>query len=330
MAIEKFKTIAYRKDTLDIIAHAQEITEEYKRRGFTLTLRQLYYQFVSRDLLANKQSNYKRLGSIIDDARQTGHLDWSTIEDRTRNLKSPSTWESAESILRAVADQYQENPWKKQKFWPEVWIEKDALIGVIEPVCSEFRVPYFACRGYASQSEIYGAGKRFADLYRQGYQPIVFYLGDHDPSGMHMPLDVGGRISLFSGRDIEVRRLALNRDQIDEYSPPPNPAKETDSRFEGYAAEHGDESWELDALDPDVISDLIRSEIDGVRDEDLWNETIQEEEANKKGLTGTYLNFDRVKLYLEHRSTFLDISEIEPENVSDLDDVLDIIDDRTS
>lgn len=331
MAIERFKTVAYRKDTMEIIRQAQEITADYRARGYVLTLRQLYYQFVARDLLENKQKNYKRLGSIIDDARQTGHLDWETIEDRTRNLKSPSTWTSPESILRAVADQYMENPWLKQEVWPEVWIEKDALVGVIEPVCDELRVPFFACRGYASQSEMYGAAKRFERLRRQGYRPMVLYLGDHDPSGMHMGVNAGERLELFSRGDVEVKRIALNRDQIDQYDPPPNPAKETDSRFEAYAAEHGDESWELDALDPDVISELIRDEIAAITDQDKWDECIANENENSTGLKGVHDHFDRVKLYLKHRSDFLDLTDFQPElldQFEDLDALLDEIAER--
>ena len=163
MAIDQFIDKKFQAKTLAVIEQAAQITEDYKRRGFTLTLRQLYYQFVQRNLIENKLSEYKRLGSIIDDARQAGLIDWSTIEDRTRNVEHPNVWASAESILQAVARQYKENPWLNQEYWPEVWIEKDALVGVIEGVCTEFRVPYFACRGYASQSEIYAAGKRLAE-----------------------------------------------------------------------------------------------------------------------------------------------------------------------
>ncbi len=301
MAIEKFIEKKFQSKTLEIIEHAAEITEDYKRRGFVLTLRQLYYQFVQRNLLPNKQSEYKRLGSIVDDARQAGLLDWSTIEDRTRNVKKPSVWASPESILRAVAEQYQEDPWRNQEYRPEVWIEKDALMGVIEGVCEELRVPYFACRGYASQSEIYAAGKRFQEQRRKGFKPIVFYLGDHDPSGIHMPQDVAGRLQLFSRNYVEVRRLALNMEQIEEYNPPPNPAKDTDSRFEGYQEEFGDDSWELDALDPDVINDLIRDALDDIIDRAQWDLDIEKEVENQKGLQGTHDHFDRVKTYLKFR-----------------------------
>lgn len=331
MAIEKFKDIAYRRDTMNIIRHAQQIADDFKARGFVLTVRQMFYQFVSKDLLPNSQSQYKRLASIIDDARQTGHLDWSMIEDRTRNLKSPSTWDSPEQILRAVADQYMENPWKHQEIWPEVWIEKDALVGVIEGVCNEYRVPFFACRGYASQSEIYDAAKRFQRIRRTGKRPVVFYLGDHDPSGMHMPMNVAERLELFSHGDVEVRRLALNMDQIDQYDPPPNPAKESDSRFESYAAEHGDSSWELDALDPDVIAQLIREEIEDSMDEEKWNDCMAAERDNSTGLQGIKDHFDRVKLYLKHRSDFLDLTDWQPElldQFEDLDALLDEIAER--
>jgi len=299
MAIEKFIDKNFQQKTLDIIQHAVEITTDYQRRGFTLTLRQLYYQFVARDILPNKQSEYKRLGTIIDEARQAGLIDWSTIEDRTRNVKYPSAWSSPAEILRVVADQYKENPWLKQRYRPEVWIEKDALMGVIESICEDLRVPYFACRGYASQSEIYAAGKRFQAQRRAGFRPVVFYLGDHDPSGIHMPNDAATRLELFSRGFVEVRRLALNMDQIEEYNPPPNPAKDTDSRFTRYEEEFGSESWELDALDPEVLQDLIQEELINVRDEDAWEASMDEEQENRESLVAAYENWDAVKRYLD-------------------------------
>lgn len=323
MPIEKFINKKFQAKTMEVIRHAQEITSSMKERGYTLTLRQLFYQFVSRDLLPNKQSEYKRLGSIVDDARQAGLLDWSTIEDRTRNVNVPSTWASPESILDAVARQYQENPWRNQRTRPEVWIEKDALVGVIEGVCEEFRVPYFACRGYASQSEIYAAGKRFQNLRRQGFRPVVLYLGDHDPSGMHMPEDAASRLELFSRGTVKVTRLALTMDQIQEYNPPPNPAKDTDSRFEGYADIYGDESWELDALDPDVINQLIRDELETLIDNrDQWDKDIATEEENKAGLQGTYDNFEGVKRYLKYKDGRADFEHMVEAGIETIEDAL--------
>lgn len=328
MAYEKFIDKNFQAPTLEIIEHARKITEDYKARGFTLTLRQLFYQFVARDLLPNKQAQYKRLGSIVDDARQAGLLDWSTIEDRTRNVERPNVWTSPEAIIRAVAEQYQEDPWCGQKYRPEVWIEKDALVGVVEPVCERFKVPYFACRGYTSQSEAYAAGKRFQAYRRQGFTPIVLHLGDHDPSGLHMTVDNGNRLALFAGGHVEVRRLALNMDQIEQYDPPPNPAKETDSRFEGYAAEHGDSSWELDALDPDVIDQLIEEALRELIDQDAWDEAEAREERNKEGLEKASENWSRVALYLKHRTHYLSLEDYVEAGPTDLDELIDEMDAR--
>jgi hypothetical protein len=162
----------------------------------------------------------------------------------------------------------------------EVWIEKDALIGVIDGVCRELDVPFFSCRGYVSDSEMWTAAYNRMD---KGEQTIVLHLGDHDPSGIDMTRDIRERLDLFSMEaDIEVRRIALTMDQIDELKPPPNPAKITDSRFEGYAAEYGDESWELDALEPQYIADLIQTAVFGERDVDLWDAAYQEQETERQ------------------------------------------------
>ena len=164
------------------------------------------------------------------------------------------------------------------------WIEKDALIGVIENVCKELDIAYFSCRGYTSQSEMWSAAMRL-QRYRKGRQkPLVLHLGDHDPSGKDMTRDITDRLSEFSEGTIEVRRLALNMSQITQYHPPPNPAKITDSRAAGYIAEFGGESWELDALEPAVIATLIRDAVFTVRDVDKWVAQQLEEDTQKAQL----------------------------------------------
>lgn len=302
---EKFVNIAFREGSLAVIGQANQIIQDYQRRGFTLTLRQLYYQFVSRDLIPNKQTEYKRLGKIINDGRMAGLIDWSAIEDRTRNVRKPSAWASPGAIIDAVADQYQEDLWKNQQHYVEVWIEKDALVGVIEGICEALRVPYFACRGYASQSELYDAGKRLTKMSRGGpgfgRSPVILHLGDHDPSGLDMTRDVGDRLNTFyEGRgSVDVRRLALNMDQIEKYDPPPNPAKDTDARFQNYQEEFGDSSWELDALDPDVIAALISEEIDGLIDHEAFDAAKAREEKNKKLLGLVSQNWGEVADWTE-------------------------------
>jgi hypothetical protein len=298
MPAEAFIDRNFRGSSRIIIDAANAIISDYQQQGFTLTLRQLYYQFVSRDLIANKQSEYKRLGSIINDARLAGEIDWDAIEDRTRNRSVPPSWSSPQQIMQIVAEQYQEDPWRDQRWSPEVWIEKDALIGVVEPVCNRNRVPYFACRGYTSQSEAYAAGKRFAAARRRGKRPIVLHLGDHDPSGLDMTRDNAERLKMFAGQEVQVRRLALNMDQIQLYRPPPNPAKDTDIRFEKYQEEHGDESWELDALEPTVIDRLIQDELDTLIHREKWDEAMAAEEERKSVLAAMSDRYDDIVDFL--------------------------------
>lgn len=295
MSTEKFIDRKFSAGSLRIIEKANEILAEYETQGLVLTLRQVYYQFVARGLMPNKQTEYKRLGSILSDARLAGLVDWSMMEDRTRYLRRVSAWEDPSSIVEAVAEQYKEDLWAKQKYRPEVWIEKDALVGVIERPCDDMRVPYFACRGYASQSAQYEAGQRFRRYLRNGQTPVVFHFGDHDPSGMDMTRDNTDRLSMFSLRGVSVRRLALNFDQIEQYNPPPNPAKETDSRSGGYIAEFGSESWELDALEPTVIGDLIRNNINALIDRPRWVMAQAKEESNRAALKRVSDRWDDVR-----------------------------------
>ncbi|MCB5201676.1 hypothetical protein LH464_04185 [Neorhizobium sp. T786] len=291
---ERFIQKRFNRSSVKIIEQANGIIAAYQAQGFTLTLRQLYYQFVSRDIIPNKQSEYKRLGSIINDARLAGLVDWNSIEDRTRNVRGVSTWEDPAEVIRSALHSYREDLWRTQSFRPEVWIEKDALVGVVEPVCRRWRVDYFACRGYSSQSEQYSAGKRFAAMRGEGIRPVVLHLGDHDPSGVDMTRDNRDRLAMFARQGVTVKRLALNMDQIEQYDPPPNPAKETDSRAAGYIEEYGDSSWELDALEPTVIDALIEAAITKDLDRQAWDHAKTEEEERKDLLQATSDNWDDV------------------------------------
>jgi hypothetical protein len=295
---EQFINRNFSPASQQVIDAANGIIREYQQAGFTLTLRQLYYQFVSRDMLANKQSEYKRLGSIINDGRLAGEIDWDAIEDRTRHLREYSTFDSPADAARETAKQYLENLWDAQPTYAEVWIEKDALLGVIEPVCGRWRLPHFACRGYASQSELYVAGKRLAERVDRGQSVVIFHLGDHDPSGIDMTRDNRDRLHLFAAgqpyegdeldeaytEQIEVVRLALNMDQVRQYNPPPNPAKDTDGRAAGYKDLYGSSSWELDALDPKVIDKIIDGAVRSIVDPDRWDDSVAAEKANRRKL----------------------------------------------
>ena len=270
--------------TEGIISQAEDIIEQYQAQGFSLTLRQLYYQFVARGLLPNTDQLYNKLGTIISDARRAGRIDWQAIEDRTRFLRELASWDNPRSILESARDSYHRDLWATQDVRFEVWIEKDALIGVIEGVCKENDVPFFSCRGYVSDSEMWCGALRMRRYdHNKGQRIIILHLGDHDPSGIDMTRDIEERLQLFSGHaDIEVRRIALTMEQIEEVQPPPNPAKMTDSRYRQYISQYGEESWELDALEPRYISNLIEENILAERYERRWVEAVNEQEKERK------------------------------------------------
>jgi len=284
MSCELFVPKGFR--TLAQIDQANTIIAEYQAEGFTLTLRQLYYQFVARGLLAeNTLREYKRLGRIVREARDAGLIDWDAIEDRTREVNNHSWWHSPADIIESAASSYCEDLWQGQPYRPEVWIEKDALLGVIEAVCTEFRCPYFSHRGNCSQTLVYEAGQRFAGQIDHGLLPLVLHLADHDPNGIDMTRDLTKRFALYARQPIEVRRIALNMDHVERYRPPPNFAKEGDTRTSGYVERFGtEECWELDALSPTVIADLVRSEIRPLIDVDCWEEAIANEERGREQL----------------------------------------------
>ena len=230
----------------------------------------------------------------MNDARLAGLVDWDAIEDRTRNLRSDPHWDSPAEIVRSCAAQFAFDKWADQPYHPEIWIEKEALLGVIEPACRDLDIAYFACRGYTSQSEQWRAGKRFAEYEAQGQKPVVLHFGDHDPSGIDMTRDNQDRLDMFSRYGVSVRRLALNMDQVETYDPPPNPAKLTDSRCSGYIARYGPNSWELDALDPPVIDRLIRDAVAEIRDDDLWEAAVAREDEARGVLQAVSDNWTEI------------------------------------
>lgn len=275
----------FRGKTLNLINLANQIIQEYQSQGYDLTLRQLYYQLVARDIIPNNQKEYKRLGAILNDARLAGLVDWKSLVDRTRNLRGNQHWESPAQIVQAAVNSYRRDRWQGQGFRLEVWVEKDALIGVIGRVCGRLDIPFFSCRGYTSASEMWTAGQRLRSYAQNGQDPIVLHLGDHDPSGIDMTRDIEERLELFADTAVTIERIALNRDQIDQYKPPPNPAKLTDSRADGYIAKHGRSSWELDALDPNTLTQLITEWANRYIDQSAWEQVELLEAEHREMLT---------------------------------------------
>lgn len=273
--------INFRARTLDIIKMANNIINEYKAEGYDLTLRQLYYQFVARDIIPNKQSEYNKLGTAINNGRLAGLIDWDSIIDRTRKHQTNSHWDNPADIIESAANSYAIDTRVDQNDYLEVWVEKDALVGIIERACQPLDIGYLSCRGYISQSAMWRAAMRFRRQERNGRVCTILHLGDHDPSGIDMTRDIQDRFAMF-GSDADVKRIALNMKQIEKYQPPSNPAKITDSRYVGYISKYGAESWELDALDPRIITRLITDTVSDYTNQDKRDLLIKKQEYERQ------------------------------------------------
>jgi len=278
---EQFANLNFRLDSLSTIDTVNAILDEYEVEGYDLSLRQLYYQMVARGFIENSDRSYKRLGDLVNNARLAGLIDWDMIKDRDRETVTPPTWEDPADIVAAAARAFAIDKWADQPNHVEVMVEKKALEGVLLPVCEGLGIRFTANKGYSSSSIMYEAGQRLAEYVAQGKNAFMLYLGDHDPSGIDMTRDVAERLCLFSREEIEIDRLALNLDQIEDLKPPKNPAKLTDARAKAYIRRFGLSSWELDAIEPRALAGIVTGAVEDLRDPDLWSKMIAREGAMK-------------------------------------------------
>lgn len=271
-------------DALELLAKINSILRNYEEQGYDLSLRQLYYQLVAANVVPNTERNYKSVGNLVSEARLAGLIDWDMIKDRGRQMVANAHWLTPREIIEACGRQFQIDKWATQGVYVEVMVEKQALEGVLEPVCRELDVPFTANKGYSSSSALFEAGRRMLERISDGKEIHVVYLGDHDPSGIDMSRDVEERLRLFSEVDdldghLELHRVALNFEQIKRLRPPENPAKMTDSRAASYVSRFGRSSWELDAIEPRALATLVRNQVKALRDEDEWSKAVSREKA---------------------------------------------------
>lgn len=285
---EKFREVRLSKSNLERLDQINDIIEEYQSEGYVLTLRQLYYQLVSRDVIPNKVEEYAKLSKLLKEGRMGGIVDWSAIEDRLRVPSKPSAFDSPADIIDACISQYQLPRMNGQPKYIEVWVEKDALSGVLKRVTEKYHIPIMVNRGYSSVSAMYDAFQRFVKngAYEKR-EVLVLYLGDFDPSGLDMIRDIENRITEFQDgsedgylveeMNFEIRPIALTEYQIQLYKPPPNPAKRKDPRYEKFSDEHGTTSWEVDALRPEVLNDILKTNIEDELDMELYQQQLEQE-----------------------------------------------------
>lgn len=300
------KSNTERLDTINVIL------EEYRLQGFILTLRQLYYQLVSRDVVPNNQKEYAKLSILLTKGRMAGIVDWSAIEDRGRSPKLPFHIKGVQEALNVISDQYRINRQEGQENYIEVWVEKDALSNVFARVTNPYHISLMVNKGYSSSSAMYEAAKRFKYAYiNKGQSGKLLYFGDHDASGKDMVRDVEERLTEMGVIDLVVYNPSLTMEQITQYGPPENPAKQTDPRAKWYIEKYGNSSWELDALPPPVLMQIVRDNVIQHMDLDLFHE-VRIKEANQKSVITKY-----AESYVEIDDNF--DNEIELEDESDFE-----------
>jgi len=264
--------MGFQKKTLELFDKVNGILAEYDG---PLTLRQIYYRLVAAQYIENVQKAYTLLSKHLTNARRAGIVDPNRIIDRTRRTLKVPTWTDLEEFLEAVSRSYRREKWATgQQRNVEVWCEKDAVAGVLEPITEEFEVVLYPCRGYNSYSALLEAAERIAGKQ----QPTtILYLGDFDPSGQDMPRDIRDRLHNDFGVSVDLQVIALTPEQIEQFDLPPAPAKKSDSRAANFIARHGDMAVELDALPPDELQRLVREGIEEFVD----LSTFQQEEETE-------------------------------------------------
>jgi hypothetical protein len=282
MAKEFFRAWRPNKATLAVVKQCIAVTEDYMQQGYVLTLRQLYYQLVAQDLIPNTENSYRKISQYCTRARLAGMMDWSAIEDRARQPHKHPEWDNLSELAESALYAYRLPRWADQEEYAELWVEKDALASVLKPLANEYHVTLMVNRGYSSASAMKASADRIQEAANDR-PTTIYYLGDLDPSGEDMVRDIDTRLEEF-GVDVFVHKLALTMEQVEEHEPPPNYAKLTDPRAEAFIERYGNNSWEVDALPPAVLSELIRDAFGGIVDAELMSAVVAQEEQDKTRL----------------------------------------------
>lgn len=290
---ERYLDTTFRKQTQERLDIIEAITQEYMAKGYTLTVRQIYYQLVARGHIANSQNSYKKIVDTVRNGRLAGALDWDAVEDRGRYLRSNPHWDSPRDMIYTAAQQYTIDKRSTQPVYCEAWIEKDSLISILEPVASRYDVPCFSCRGYPSITGVKDAAARYIREGRQRDACYLFYAGDFDASGLDITRDIQDRLRMF-GANVTVERIALTREQIEQYNPPPAPVKTSDKRAAGFIRQYGGSCWELDALEPQVLEKLYQDRISALTDLRLFEMEQRREAEERDALNKIYRRWDYV------------------------------------
>jgi hypothetical protein len=247
-----------------------------------MTVRQVFYQATVRNLVPKSQAGYEMVAYDLANMRKGGELPYGWIADNTRWMRKPRTFDSMQEALQDTARFYRRGLWSGADCYVEIWLEKDALSGVIFPVTSEYDVPLMVARGYASLSFLNSAAEAMAEEDRPCY---IYQLGDHDPSGVDAARHIEERLrEMAPNAEIYFERIAVTPEQIAEWNLPSRPTKTSDPRTKNW---EGGESVELDAISPDDLRQLVRDCIEQHIDRDRLDE-LKDQEAREKEMLAMF------------------------------------------
>jgi hypothetical protein len=255
------------------------LAEEYP-----MTIRQLFYRLVSAGLLENNRAQYQLVSRIMTKARDDGRVEYEWLVDRSRPEYKATVFDDAAEYAEAVKQSYRKDYWATQPNHVEIWVEKDSIIGSIEPTTKDLGVVVRVGRGFVSTTRVHEIAEHFNRTLASGKSITVFYLGDWDPSGANIETDVENRVRAQGSGDFHMERLAIFKRDIRRFKLPPLRVKDTDPRSAAFAAEYGKDCVELDALPPDELRRRINNAVNDLIDHDLWDRAIAVEKVEIKSI----------------------------------------------
>jgi hypothetical protein len=243
------------------------------------TVRQIFYQLVSSGAIPKTEADYKNtVVRLLGIMRRQGKLPFSWIADNTRWMRKPQTYSSLEQALDNTIATYRRALWDQQDSYVEVWLEKDALAGVLYDVTAEWDVPLMVTRGYPSLSYLHTAAEALSAEDRPCH---IYYFGDHDPSGVHIPKKIEADLHTFApDAELHFERVAVTLEQIEKWNLPTRPTKHTDTRAKNFLGE----SVEVDAIPPARLRELCRQCIEQHINQAALDRTQRVEQAERDTL----------------------------------------------
>lgn len=275
---ENFDHTRLQARTIEKLVRINDVVEEYEAMGLVLSVRQLYYQAVSRGFIENNADEYNGFANLVRDGRMNGIIDWDMIEDRSRVPHKGFGVTGVPGFINTMIGIYKRKRWEGQPEYIELAIEKDAIREIVAPFCDEYGLTLMVTRGYPSVTMVYDCRNR---MLNQNRPCRIIYAGDHDCTGVDIDRSFEETLNKMGAR-VTFERIALNLDQTDGLYP--NPTKEGDTRCKKYVEKYGKVGWEVDALPPERLSEIFQSSIKNHLDSKIYQDVLNQEKEDLEKL----------------------------------------------